>query len=94
MHIAAIAAGQLQTYAAVAAKSYEQYVSTYKPATFHTIDRDNDFSYPFEDIPRLLITRRYSEAALPKNEIIFTQIFEREYAATRDILQACRAYAA
>jgi hypothetical protein len=66
----------------------------YKPATFHTIDKDNSYLYPFEDIPHLLITRRYYRATLPKNEIVFKHIFERGHAATGEVLQACRIYAA
>ncbi len=93
-HIYAIAAKQQQTYVAVAAKPYEQSISTYKLATFHTVDKDNNFPYPFEDIPNLIITGRYSGATLPKNDIIFRHIFERGHAATREVLQACRTYAA
>ena len=87
MHNAAIATGQQLTYAAVAAKPYELTTTTYKPATF------NNCPYPFEGIPHLLITERYSGATLPRNEIVFRHIFERGHATTREVLQACRAFA-
>ncbi len=66
----------------------------YKPKTFHIVDMVTIYLYPFEDIPHLLITGKYSGATLPKNEIVFRHIFERGHAAaTREILQACRTYA-
>ena len=70
-----------------------QAIIPYKPATFHTVNKDNNYAYPFENIPHLLITDRYSGAALPKYEFIFRHIFERGEAATREVLQACRTYA-
>jgi hypothetical protein len=65
------------TYAAAAAKHQDNTVTIYKAATFHTVDKDNTYNYPFEDIPHLLITGRYSGATLPKNEIVFRHIYER-----------------
>ena len=62
------------TCAAAAAKHQDNTVTVYKVATFHTVDKDNTYSYPFEDIPHLLIAGRYSGAKLPKNEIVFRQI--------------------
>jgi hypothetical protein len=47
-----------------------QAITPYKPATFHKIDKDNNFAYPFEDIPHFLITSIYSRATLPKYELI------------------------
>jgi hypothetical protein len=76
-----------------AAKYQDNTVVVYKAATYHTIYRDNSYCYPFEDIPRLLITCRYSGATLPRNEIVFRHIFERRQAATRETLQARRSYA-
>jgi len=65
-----------------------------KPMTFHTVTKDNTYTYPFEDIPHLLITGRYSGATLPKNQIVFKDIFERGQAAThREVLHACCTYA-
>jgi hypothetical protein len=61
----------------VAANSPHQAIITYKLATFHTVDKDNTYLYPYEDIPHLLITGRYSGATLPKYEIVFGHIFER-----------------
>jgi len=85
--------GQQWTYSAVTAIPTNQALIQYKHATFHTIERDNSYLYPFEDIPHILIRGRYSRATLPKNEIVFMHIFERRHAATRDVLQACRTYA-
>jgi hypothetical protein len=81
------------TYATTAAKHQDNTVTVYKAATFHTVDKDNTYSYPFEDIPLLLITCIYSGATLPKNEIVFRHIYERGQTATRETLQACRSYA-
>ena len=61
----------------VAANPPHQAVITYKPAVFHTVDKDNTYLYPYEYIPHLLITRRYSGATLPQYEILFIHIFER-----------------
>jgi hypothetical protein len=70
-----------------------QAIITYNLAIFHTIDRDNSYIYPFEDIPHLLITCMYSGATLPKHEILFRYIFECGQAATKEVRQACRTYA-
>jgi len=81
------------TYAAAAAKHLDNTVAVYKTATFHTVEKDLTYNYPFEDIPHLQITGRYSGATLPKNEIVFRHIFERGQNVTRETLQACRWYA-
>jgi hypothetical protein len=81
------------TYAAAAAKYQDQKVAVYKPATFHKVDMDNNYLFPYEDIPHLLITGRYSGATLPKNDFYFRHISDRGQAATRETLQACRSYA-
>jgi hypothetical protein len=81
------------TYAIAAAKHQDNTVTVYKAATFYNVDKDNTYSYPFEDIPHLLITGRYSGATLPKNQIVFRHIYERGQTATRETLQACRSYA-
>jgi len=81
------------TYSEVAANSPQQALIPYKPTTFHTTDKVNNYLYPFEDTPHLLITGRYSGTTLLKNEIVFQHIFERGHAATREVLQACRTYA-
>ena len=86
-------ANQQITYATAAAKHQDNNVIVYKAATFHTVDKDSTYCYPFEDIPYLLITGRHSGATLPKNEIVFRHIYERGQAATRETLQACRSYA-
>ena len=65
-----------------------QAITPYKPATFHKIDKDNNFAYPFEDIPHLLITCKYSGDTPPKYELVFRHIFERGQAAIREVLQA------
>jgi hypothetical protein len=59
------------TYAAAAATQKDQAIIIYKLASFYTVDRDNIYPYPFEDIPHMLITCRYSGATLQKNEIVF-----------------------
>jgi len=74
------------TYATSAAKYPDNTVTVYKAATFNTVEKDSTYSYPFEDIPYLLITGRYSGAALPKNEIVFRHIYERGQTATRETL--------
>ena len=79
------------TYAAAAAHA-SPITTLYKPSTFHTVTKDNTYTYPFEDIPHLLITGRYSGATSPKNEILLKHIFEKGQAATREVLQACRTY--
>ena len=85
--------GHCQTYAEAAAIPPNQAIIPYKPATFHTIDKDNNYAYPFEDIPHLLITCSYPGATLPQYELVFRYIFERGEAATREVLQACHTYA-
>ena len=65
----------------------------YKLATFHRFYKDNNYAYPFENIPHLLISSKYSKATLPKYELVFRHIFERRQVATREVLQACRTYA-
>jgi len=65
------------TYAAAAAKYPDNTVAVYKTATFHIVEKDLTYSYPFEDIPYLQISGGYSGATLPKNEIVFRHIFER-----------------
>jgi hypothetical protein len=81
------------TYAAVAAMGKDQPISIYNSTTFYTVERDNAYPYPLEDIPHLILTSRYSGATMPKNEIVFRHIFERGLPATRKALQACRTYA-
>ena len=71
----------------------DQPIYVYKPATFYTVERDNAYPYPLEDIPHLLLTCKYSGATMPKNEIVFRHIFERGLPATREAVQACRTYA-
>jgi len=61
---------QQLTYAATAANTHDQAITSYRPAAFHTIERGNNYPYPFEDISHLLITRRYFSATLPSNEIV------------------------
>jgi len=79
-------ANELLTYSAAAAKHQDNTVIVYKVATYHTVDKDNIYCYPFEDIPHLLIIDRYSGAILPRNEIVYRHIFERGQAATRETL--------
>jgi hypothetical protein len=85
--------GNQPTYAAATATNSLHAITPYVPTTFYIVDKDNTYPYPFEDIPQLLITGRYSCATLPKNEIVFRHIFERGQAATQEALQACRTYA-
>jgi hypothetical protein len=59
------------TYAAATNCAASQTTTLYKPTTFHTVARDNTYTYPFENIPHLLITGRYRGTILPKNEIVF-----------------------
>jgi hypothetical protein len=77
----------------VPANPPHQAVIPYKPATFHTVDKDNTYLYPYEDISHLHITGKYSGATLPKYDIVLRYIFERGHAATREVLQVCRTYA-
>ena len=81
------------TYVAAAAKHPDNTTAVYKTATFHTAEKDLTYSNPFEDIPHLHITGKYSGATLSKNEIVFCHIFERGQHATRETLHACRSYA-
>jgi len=85
--------GHRLTYSEAAVNPPLQALIPYKSATFHTVDVDKNYLYPFEDIPHLLVTRRYSGATLPKYEMVFRHIFERGHAATREVLQACCTYA-
>jgi len=55
------------TYAAAAAKHPDNTVAVYKTATFQIVEKDLTYNYPFEDIPHLQITGKYSGATLPKN---------------------------
>ncbi len=50
------------TYANAVAQYQDHTVAVYKPATFHKVDRDNNYAFPYEDISHLQITGRYSEA--------------------------------
>ena len=52
------------TYAAAAANYQDHTVAVYKPATFHKVDRDNSYAFPYEDIPHLQIIGRYSGGTL------------------------------
>jgi hypothetical protein len=54
-------------YAAAAAMGKDQPIYVYKPATFYTVERDNAYPYPLEDIPHLMVTCRYLGATMPKN---------------------------
>ena len=81
------------TYAAAAAHYQDHTFAFYKPATFHKVDMDNSYAFPYEDIPHLQITGRYSGGTLSKNNIVFGHIFERGQAATREALHACKSYA-
>jgi len=77
------------TYAAASTHASPT-TTLYKLTTFHTVTKDNTYTYPFEDIPHLLITGRYSGSTLSKNEFVFKHIIEKEQAATREVLKACR----
>jgi hypothetical protein len=55
-------ANKQHTYSAAAVKHQDNTVIVNKAATYHTVDMDNIYCYPFEHIPHLLITGRYSGA--------------------------------
>ena len=50
-HVDTNAGRQLITYVAVAAMGKDQQISVYKPATFYTVERDNAYPCPLENIP-------------------------------------------
>jgi hypothetical protein len=66
----------------------------YKQPTFHTIAKDEMIHFPFEAIPHLQVTCRYSKSKLPLNELVFRHIFEPGQYATREVLHLCRTAAA
>ncbi len=45
------------------------------PQTFHTVAIDNVAPLPFENLPDLQLTIRFSGSRLPENEIMFKQFF-------------------
>ena len=91
-HFEGTSVGRQLTYAAADGTHKDKPITTYKPATFHTIDMDNIYPYLLEDIPHRMLTCNYSGSTLPKNEIVFRYIFKRGQPATREVLQACRTY--
>ncbi len=64
------------TYAANVA-SNTLHTTSYKPTSFYTFDKDNTFTYPFEDIPHLLITA-YIQALLFKKMKFCLDTFSSE----------------
>jgi len=62
----------------------------YITPTFHTIAKDGMIPFPFEAIPHLQVTGRYSKSKLLQNELVFYYIFEPGQYATREVLQLCR----
>jgi hypothetical protein len=52
--------------------------------------KDADYHYPFEYLPHLLLTGRYSGSTLPCNEMVFRNVFPTGQVATRELLQSHR----
>jgi len=52
--------------------------------------RDAAYSHPFEALPHLLLTGRYSGSTLILNEMIFRYVFSVGYATTRELIQSHR----
>ena len=63
------------TYAATTANNMLK-MTLYKPATLYAVDKDNIYTYSFEDIQHMVISDMCPSAALPKNEIVFRYVFE------------------
>ena len=85
--------GKNRSWAVVEAPDSHNALTPYRKITFHKVDNDNNFLYPFEDISYLNVSSRYSTARTPHCTIIFRHIFEHGHAATREALLACRTYA-
>jgi len=58
--------------------------------TYHTVSQDAGCPFPFEPIPHLLLTGRYSGSTLHQNELVFRHIYPSGLPATRELLQSCR----
>jgi hypothetical protein len=88
------ALGRHQTSVATAAPQPQLQLVHYRQATFHTLERDHNYAYPFEAIPYLLVTGRHSASTLPRSEIVFRLIGKQGHATTREMVVACRTFAA
>jgi hypothetical protein len=58
--------------------------------TYHTEAQDPGFPHPFDPIPHLQLTGRYSGSTLLQNELVFRNVFPYGQAATRELLQSSR----
>jgi len=78
------------TWAEAIGHSPEQLVVQFRNPTYHAIAQDAGCPFPFEHIPHLILTCRYSGSNLLQNEIVFRHIYPAGQAATRELLQSCR----
>jgi len=53
----------------------EQQLVPHQTPTYRIVARDVDYHYPFESLPHLLLTGRYSGSTLPWNEMVFGNVF-------------------
>ena len=62
----------------------------HRTPTYHTVAIDAGLPHPFEPLPHLLLTGRYSGSTLSTNELVFRFVFPAEQSATRELLQSHR----
>ena len=57
---------------------------------YHTVAKDADYHHPFESLPHLLLTGRYSGSTLPWDGMVFRNVLPSGHATTRELLQSHR----
>jgi hypothetical protein len=58
----------------------------HRTPTYHTVAKDADYHHPFESLPHLLLTGRYSGSTLPWKDMVFRNVFPTGRVATRELL--------
>ncbi len=67
-----------------------QQVVQFRNPTYHTVAQGAGCPFPFEHIPHLLLTGKYSGSNLLHNKLVFRHIYPQGRASTRELLQSCR----
>jgi hypothetical protein len=77
------------TYAdATRSQSRTRHTPTISNPTYHIVEKDPGFPHPFDPMPHLLLTCRYSASNLFQNELVFRYVFQPRHAATRELSQS------
>jgi hypothetical protein len=58
--------------------------------TYHTVEKDQGYPYPFAENSHLLIKGKYSNSTYNSNELVFRHFFPAGHAATPELLQRHR----